>query len=236
MQERNGKTLLRFLLDLSQQNFDEPCRLILLGDIFDLWVGGHNYFAKKYAPLMAALKSLKEKNFEIIYFEGNHDVHIKNYFTKKLGIKVVQQAQLIFFDQFVVRCEHGDLINTKDLAYLKYKKTLHHPWVKPLAQIVPGRLWDYIGSRASQKSRQKSTNHQIENSAELIKMIREHALLQYQIQPFDMIVTGHMHVLDDVVLKIGHNQTRSVNLGSWLGESIFAFHYNGKDFEWLQVD
>ena len=75
-EERNGKILLRFLRSLLAGN-PQQVHLFMLGDIFDLWVGGHTYFAKKFEPLMQALGDLRKAGARITFIEGNHDVHVE---------------------------------------------------------------------------------------------------------------------------------------------------------------
>lgn len=126
VEERNGKILLRFLRSLLAQ---EPAQthLFLLGDIFDLWVGGHQYFAKKFQPLIEVLSELKKAGTKITFVEGNHDVHIEGFFRDKLGIEVFVEAQYYEIDGVTVRVEHGDLINLEDLTYLKYRSFIRSP-------------------------------------------------------------------------------------------------------------
>ena len=44
-----------------------------------------------------------------------------------------------------------------------------------------------------------------------------HAAAQriHKVSPFDVMVSGHVHVLDDYEFKIDGKTIRSINLGSW---------------------
>lgn len=232
-EERNGKILLRFLRYLSERNPRE-IHLFMLGDIFDLWVGGHSYFGNKFKDIIQALKDLKSAGARITFIEGNHDVHIEKYF-EKIGVEVHVEAQYYELDGFVVRCEHGDLINLNDEKYLKYRSIIRNPWVKPLGNIIPGRVWDYVGNRASKKSRAKSGHYRVSNEDKLIEMIRNHIPFAYIEKPFDIIVSGHMHIFDDYWTELGGRTIRSVNLGSWFEERIRVFRLNQGVGEWVDV-
>ena len=231
-QERNGEILLRFLHSLAER---PSVHLFLLGDIFDLWVGPHTYFARKFQPLMDALKLLKAKGHRVTYIEGNHDVHVEGYFQKRLGVEVYVEAQYYDFDGLRVRCEHGDLINLQDEAYLKYRRWIRNPYIKPLGNILPGAFWDYIGNRASKKSRQRSGHYAAANEKALVEMVRGHIPRAYSEAPFDLIISGHMHVFDDYTTSINNKNVRSVNLGSWLGPEIRAFRIQSGKAEWVVV-
>lgn len=232
VEERNGKILLRFLRSLLEQN-PAHVHLFLLGDIFDLWIGGHDYFVQKFEPLMEALKKLKAAGARITYIEGNHDVHIEGFFQKKLGAEVFVEAQYFEIDGLKVRCEHGDLINLKDKAYLRYRGVIRHPLVKPLGTHLPGRFWGYVGKKMSQKSRKKSGSYRARNEAQLIAMIRGHVVHAYSEKPFDYVISGHMHVYDDHVVEIDGQKVRSINLGSWFEKTVKVFRIKNSQGDWV---
>lgn len=234
-EERNGQILLRFLHSLQAAD-PQTTQLFMLGDIFDLWVGGHSYFGRKFQPLMDALKALTSKGMKVVYIEGNHDVHVERYFQKKLGVQVFVEAQYYEMNGMMVRLEHGDLINPEDEAYLKYRGIIRNPYIKPLGEIVPGFVWDYFGNRASKKSRAKSSTYRHVNEEKLTTMIRDHGAKVYASEkPFDVIISGHMHVFDDIEIPVGDRRIRSINLGSWLEKSVKVLHLKDQNFNWVEI-
>lgn len=232
--ERNGKILLRFLRSLLEGS-PQQTHLFMLGDIFDLWVGGSTYFGNKFAPLTSTLKAFIAAGGRVTYIEGNHDVHIERYFQKKLGVEVFVEAQYYDLDGLKVRVEHGDLINLNDLKYLKYRQVIRDPRLKPLSVIIPGRLWDYIGNKASKKSRERSSQYRSRNEEQLVTMIHSHTERAYVEKAFDMIISGHMHVFADRVLDINGHAVRSVNLGSWFEKQVKVFRVKEGRGEWVNL-
>lgn len=232
VEERNGKILLRFLRSLLAGN-PSQIHLFLLGDIFDLWIGGHDYFVQKYKPLMEALQELKSAGARITYIEGNHDVHIEDFFQRQLGAEVFVEAQYFEIDGVRIRCEHGDLINLNDKAYLRYRGVIRHPLVKPLGTRLPGRFWGYVGTKMSAKSRKKSGHYRTRNEAQLVAMIRGHIAHAYQEKAFDYIISGHMHVFDDHIVDFDGHKVRSINLGSWFEENVKVFRIKSGQGEWV---
>lgn len=226
--ERNGIILLRFLNFLAEQKNPEKNQLFLLGDIFDLWISGHSAFSRKYQPIVEACQKLKALGTRVIYFEGNHDVHIDEFWTRKLGIEVYVEARYFEIDGSTFRLEHGDLINQNDRTYLKYRGIIRNPWVEQVGHIIPGEFWDWVGLRASKKSRHSSSKYRKDRMHELVTMVREHAKKVYHERPFDFIITGHMHVFDDYEFAIHQSSARSINLGSWLEAPNALEVSNGK--------
>ena len=234
IEERNGKILLRFLHSLLEKD-PSKIHLFLLGDIFDLWVGGHSYFKKRYGPLISILEKLREHGLRMTYIEGNHDVHIEGFFQKVLGAEVFVEAQYFDIDGLKVRCEHGDLINLDDQTYLKYRALIRGRIVRSMALHLPGLFWAYVGNLMSQKSRKRSSVYRAQNEEQLIKMIRAHAVRSYAEKPFDMIISGHMHVFDDHTNEINGKKIRSVNLGSWFEKEVKVFAIREGKGEWITL-
>lgn len=233
-EERNGKILLRFLRSLLEKN-PAQIHLFMLGDIFDLWVGGHSYFAKKFPALIEALRDLKKAGARITYIEGNHDVHVEGFFQKKLGVEVFVEAQHYVIDGLRVRVEHGDLINLSDEKYLKYRSIIRNPYIKPLGNIIPGWVWNHVGNKASKKSRDRSGDYRSRNESQLTQMIRGHGERVYLEKPFDLIISGHMHVFDDYVFDMNGHKVRSINLGSWFEERVKVFCIRNGQAEWVYL-
>lgn len=234
-EERNGQILLRFLRSLLEKN-PKQVHLFMLGDIFDLWIGPSEFFARRFPEHMQALKDLIAAGGKVTFIEGNHDVHVEKYFEKKLGVKVFVEAQYFQIDNLKVRVEHGDLINLNDEKYLKYRAFIRNPRYKFILYMFPGWLWNWAGTRASKKSRDKSGEYRARNEAQLLAMIRKHTERAYQEEPFDVIVSGHMHVFDDHMTTVNGKPVRTVNLGSWFEEKVRVFHIKDGQCDWVVLN
>ncbi len=234
-EERNGEILLRFLHLLIDEQKKAPLTLFLLGDIFDFWVSDHRVFQKKFSKLVAALQALKQAGAEVIYFEGNHDLHLDRYWQKKLGIQVYKEAQYFHIQGIDFRCEHGDLINIEDEAYIKFRKFVRHPLVEFMGHSIPGIVWDWLGQRLSSYSAKDSRVYREEHEVIMKKMIHAHAERSFEEKKFNYIITGHMHVIDVYELKSNSNKAVSINLGSWLGNEVKALQINKEGYQWIML-
>lgn len=231
--ERNGATLLRFLFYLNQNPKEH--RIFLLGDIFDAWVSDGSAFVKKFELFVNEIKKLKAGGAEIYYFEGNHDMHIDIFWTKQFGIPVIEEMEYFNIDGLIVRVEHGDLMNPDDKAYLQYRDLVHKPWVEFLGHNLPSRFWMWITEAQSRKSRKKTSRYAEENGEKIANLIRTHAKKSFNDRPFDLIVTGHMHIFDDYEFETGGKNIRSVNLGTWL-EKPRVLLLENKNIQILEVE
>jgi UDP-2,3-diacylglucosamine hydrolase len=73
---------LRFLHSIKAKN-PKQVQLFLLGDIFDLWVSNGAVFVKKFQAISDAIGDLTSSGVRVVFFEGNHDLHIAPHWKKR---------------------------------------------------------------------------------------------------------------------------------------------------------
>jgi UDP-2,3-diacylglucosamine hydrolase len=238
MKERNSQTLLRFLLQLKKEaeqshrtllsisqettdneNLPEPFRLFLVGDVFDLWIGSHSFFVKRFQALVDVMAALVEAGVEVHYFEGNHDLYLADFWSR-LGVVVHENEQTFEVYGLQVRVEHGDRINPDDKGYLFLRWFLRTSVLKWLARSLPAFLISFIGERASAASRQYTSTTKEVPQEKMREMIRAYAQKMSEAKgaSFQLLISGHVHVQDDFILQNGATTLRSINLGSWFDE------------------
>lgn len=233
LQEKNGEILLRFLRSISSG--ERPAtHLYLLGDIFDVWVGDHSFYRKKYAAFIEVIEEIRRKKIVVEYFEGNHDVHVKRFWQGKLNVPTWVSERYVELDGLLVRLEHGDLINPADEKYLRYREFIRQPMMEAVAQFLPGRGFHAIANYASRKSRKRSHQVREERTEDLRQMIRAYAQKIHASAPFDVIVTGHMHVKDEFEFSVENRRVQSFNLGSWFEKPV-ALHMLCGEFKWVTL-
>ena len=190
--------------------------LYLLGDIFDLWVADHDYFTHRYSAVVDHLRTLAAKDVHIAYFEGNHDLYLRDFWERELGFKVYDGPAYLTLGRRTVRLEHGDEMDPDDRGYLFLRWFLRTRPVRFLCSHLPGWLIARIGNKASAASRRYTSSAQRNDSAEVVQKVRIHARKAFGERPFDLLVSGHVHTRDDYEFTVDDRQSRSVNLGTWL--------------------
>ena len=66
----------------------DAARLYLVGDLFDTWFEYKNVIPKGYTRFLGKLAELSDGGLHIEAFTGNHDLWMRGYFEKELGIPV----------------------------------------------------------------------------------------------------------------------------------------------------
>lgn len=193
----------------------KPKHLFLLGDIFDLWISDRRYFVVRYAEAVKRLLYLKDLGTEIHYFEGNHDLDLKLYWQHHLGFDVQEEAAYFDLDGQLFRVEHGDQMDSADQGYLFLRWLLRSPLLRFLCRHLPDRGVEWIGRRASSASRKYTTHIKTTTQERTRAMIHAHACKSHRQRAFDVLVAGHVHVIDDSEIIEGGQRFRCLNLGSW---------------------
>jgi len=198
------------LLSLLKRAQKEASLFVILGDLFDIWVGSGQAFQKEYEPVIDALRELR-KTCSVYYFEGNHDFHLEKFWTKEIELEVFSGPKEFEFGGMKIRAEHGDEVNRQDHGYIFLRWFLRTSPLKFLIENLPSSIVLRVGRRASKVSRQYTSG--LKNRS--IEIFREYAQDLAETHPFDLLLTGHTHVPDDFTFKIKGETSRLINLGSW---------------------
>lgn len=221
---------------------DGTTDLFLVGDIFDLWVGSHSFFRQRYVGVVELILKLRQKNVEIYYFEGNHDLHLQKLWSDELKCRVFVEPAYFDLAGLRVRVEHGDQMNPSDTGYLFLRSVLRTGSVKWLADFLPGSVIQSIGDKMSRSSRRwTSSPLKARDEAGIKEMIRNHARrVRRNDRPFDLLISGHVHVRDDFTWRdeVSGQDVRSVNLGWWapgVGTPISIFCIDTDGSRWVDI-
>lgn len=219
---------LEFLKNLSQAN---ATHLFLVGDIFDLWVADHEYFKAKFKVFINEIKRLIDSGVEVHYFEGNHDLYLKKFWQETLQAYVHSGPEYFNLAGLNVRVEHGDEMDPEDKGYIFLRKFLRNPLIKLINIHLPEKLIVKIGESSSAKSRNYTSHVRTINKQQAKNKIRVHAKKVFTEKPFDLIISGHVHITDDYSLQQQGKKFRSINLGSWFdGPKIFLIEEDSQTF------
>jgi UDP-2,3-diacylglucosamine hydrolase len=205
-----------FLAFLRQLTAESASHLVLLGDIFDMWLGDHDYFVDRYRQVIDEIARLRDDGVQVHYFEGNHDLHLGRYWAGRLGIVVHRGPTSLQIAGQTVRLEHGDQMDPDDRGYRFLRWFLRTPVMRFVIYHLPGKLAAAIGERASASSRSYTSETKTISREGAIGKIREHAAKAHAEQRFDLLISGHVHIRDDHEMRAAGGSFRSVNLGTWL--------------------
>lgn len=195
--------------------------LYLLGDVFEFWFEYRHVVPRGFVRLLGALARLQDQGVKIHYFTGNHDLWMKDYFSRELGIPLYRQPELLSFGESRFLIGHGDGLGPGDHGYKWMKKLFRNP----IAQWTYARLHPNFAIGLARRVASFSRSHTSQSESEFLGADREW-LIQYcerklsQNPKLDYFIFGHRHLPIDFLLSNG--TSRYVNLGEWLHFQSYA--------------
>lgn len=204
--EKNQDKFLIFLDEIKKLN---PPQLFLMGDIFDLLVGGVKSTIDKNKKVIQKIDELA-KDIETFYFTGNHDFNLKDIFKNVKVFERYEQPQIFSYEDKKIALAHGDLWTTK--SYEIYIKTLQNRYFLKFITFLNEISNNFIVKKICKYNSQKNLCKKIEN----FKSIAKKRVKNYK--DVDVIIEGHFHQN----VEFDFDGKRYVNLPSWACGGRFA--------------
>lgn len=202
--------------------------LFLLGDIFDFWFEYKSVIPRGYARLMGKLAELSDKGIQIYFFTGNHDMWVRDYFNKELGIKIFKKPEIFIINGLKAFVGHGDGLGPRDVGYKILKRIFEcktNQWL--FARLHPNFSF-WLAQYFSRQSRAANAfNDEIYHGDDkefLILYIKE----AIKKENFDYFIFGHRHLALEMEID---KQTKYINTGDW----IRLFSYAETDGESIRL-
>lgn len=215
-------TLLRFF-DHIKSDAEE---IFLLGDAFDFWYEYRKVVPKGFVRLLGKLAELTDAGIVVHFFVGNHDMWMKDYFSKELNITVYYKPEEIQRGGKTFLVGHGDGLGPGDHQYKRLKKIFRNPVSKWLFGVFPPFLGIGLANYLSRRSRAAGLQEEVflgEDKEWLIQYCKE----VLQEKKIDFFVFGHRHLAIDFRLS---GESRYINLGDWLLYNSYAV-FDGNELE-----
>lgn len=210
----------------------QPKKIILNGDIIDIWQFRKNYFPKAHLELVKLLIEFSMSGTDIVYITGNHDDMLRKLSDFKIGNIQLVDKLILNLDGKKAWFFHGDVF---DISVQNAR------WIAKLGG------WGYdlliLGNRVLnlfllKLGREKySFSKKIKNSVKkAIKFIDdfEKTATDLAIQNgYHYVVCGHIHQ-PQISRKVNKNGTcLYLNSGDWV-ENLTALEYHNKRWDLFQ--
>ena len=200
--------------------------LFLMGDLFDFWHEWKHVIPRGHLPVLAKLLDLKAAGVEIYFFTGNHDLWMRDFFEKEMGIPVFREKIRVQINDQRFLLAHGDGLGPGDKGYKRMKKL----FTNPAAQWAFRWLHPDISMRIAQYLSQKNKMISGEEDKAFLGEDREFLILyakeKLKTEQVDYFVFGHRHL--PMILPLQPNSFY-VNLGDWITYFTYG-EYDGKLF------
>lgn len=203
---------------------NEAHSIFLLGDIFDFWFEYRHAIPKGYIRLQGKLAEIRDAGIPVIFFTGNHDMWMFDYFEKELGIPIYRDPQVLVVGKQKLLIGHGDGLGPGDKTYKMLKKIFNSrvcQWL--FARLHPNfgiGIANYWSRNSRISNSKKEEKFQGEEGEFLLVFCRELERKEHH----DYYIFGHRHLPLDLEIS---QHSRYINLGEWVNFTSYA-EYDGK--------
>ncbi len=216
----HAKELLNYL------NSIKPKKIILNGDIIDIWQFRKRYFPKAHLLIIKKLLSLATKGTKVYYITGNHDEKLRRFSNTKMGNIQIIDKLLLNLDGKKAWFFHGDVFDAS---------IQHAKWIAKLGGwgydflILFNRFINYFLEKAGREK--YSLSKKIKNSVKsAIKFIDDFETTATDLaidNDFDYVVCGHIHQPCIKKVQTPKGSCQYLNSGDWV-ENLTALEYNNE--------
>ncbi|MEC3907922.1 UDP-2,3-diacylglucosamine diphosphatase [Tamlana sp. 2201CG12-4] len=211
---------------LTYLNSIEPKKLILNGDIIDIWQFNKRYFPKSHLKVIKKIMTMASNGVEIIYITGNHDEVLRRFSGTIIGnISIVDKA-VLELDGKKAWFFHGDVfdISIQNAKWLAKLGGYGYDLLTLLNRLVN---W-YLEKRGKERySLSKKVKNGVKGAIKYINDF-ERVISEIAIEKgYDFVVCGHIHQPKKEYFKNKHGKTVYLNSGDWV-ENFTALEYQFK--------
>jgi UDP-2,3-diacylglucosamine pyrophosphatase LpxH len=218
----HAEELLRYLKSI------RPKKLILNGDIIDMWQFNKRYWPKSHMQVIKHIASLLTKNTKVIYLTGNHDEMLRKFSGFKLGSFQIANKLVLKVDGKKAWVFHGDVFDVT---------MQHSKWLAKLGAvgydtlILVNRTVNWFLNRFGYEK--ISLSKRVKDSVKsAIKFINDFERTAAEIaieNQFDFVICGHIHQPELRKITTEKGEVTYLNSGDWI-ENLTALEFNGNDW------
>jgi len=220
----HAKELLHYLKSI------KPKKVVLNGDIIDIWQFSKRYWPKSHTKVIKQLLEWISKGVKMYYVTGNHDEMLRKFAGFKMSsLKIVNKVVLDLEGDKKAWIFHGDVFDVT---------MQHSKWLAKLGAvgydtlILINRFANFISVKVFKKGK-LSLSKKIKNSVKsAVKFINDFEQTAADIgifQKYDYVICGHIHHPEIKEISNKDGAIQYLNSGDWV-ENLTALEYN--DGQW----
>jgi UDP-2,3-diacylglucosamine pyrophosphatase LpxH len=213
----HAKELLQYLKSI------EPKRVILNGDIIDIWQFNKRYWPKSHMRVIKHMMGWITKGTKVHYITGNHDEMLRKFVGLKVGSLHIVNKVVLKLGKRKAWFFHGDVFDVT---------MQHSKWLAKLgavgydALIVLNRFVNWVSERMGRG--RISLSERVKNGVKsAVSFINDFEQVAADIaidKGYDYVVCGHIHQPTMRTISNAKGSTRYLNSGDWI-ENLTALEY-----------
>jgi UDP-2,3-diacylglucosamine hydrolase len=195
---------------------DAGCgRLVLLGDLFQLWIGDRRYETPDIARVVETLVALRRAGVRVEYIEGNRDFFLADGpYAEAFDLVATELAFEVDGTRYLA--VHGDGLDRRDWKYRFWRAISKSAAGRFIGCNIPRRIAGRVVRGTEEKLSATNQEHKRRIPEEVLRGYGERRLAEGH----DVLLLGHFHV--ERTLAVDGGEVRLID--AW---------YNSGRIEWL---
>lgn len=162
--------------------------LLVLGDLFHVWVGDRRYETEEIRRLLPVLDGVRERGMELRYVEGNRDFFLADSpYAGSFDSIGREQAFRIGGVRYLA--VHGDGLNDRDWRYRFWRRLSKNPFSRSLSRHLPAGLARRVVSSMDRRLSETNFEHKACIPEAVIRRYAQERLAEGH----DVMLLGHFH-------------------------------------------
>lgn len=219
----HAEELLRYLKSI------RPKRLVLNGDIIDMWQFSKRYWPKSHMQVVKHITGLLTKNTKITYLTGNHDEMLRKFAGFRLGSFRIDNKALLTLNGKKAWIFHGDVFDVT-MQHSKWLAKLGAIGYDTLILINTTVNWLLNKMGYEKISLSKRVKDSVKTAVKFINNFEKTAADIAIENQYDYVICGHIHQPELRKIKTEKGEVMYLNSGDWI-ENLTALEFDGTDWK-----
>jgi UDP-2,3-diacylglucosamine hydrolase len=187
-------------------------RIVLMGDLFNLWIGAPSLEQAHHREVAACLRGLRARGTQVHYLEGNRDYRIAQAHRGEVFDEVSATGLRENWGGRFLWAAHGDLVNVSDRQYRSWRRLSRSTPAWWLFSAIPRARRFAIAESVERRMRSTNLTMKREFPEALVRAFAEPRLSAGD----DAVVLGHFHAEHELTAGPG-GRGRIFVLPDWKG-------------------
>jgi len=223
-----SQELLRYLASIA------PQKLILNGDIIDIWQFRKSYFPESHLSVLKYILDLAYNGCEVVYITGNHDEMLRKFGKMQFGRIELTNRKLLDIDGKKAWFFHGDVFDAS-IQHTKWLAKLGGWGYDRLIQLNNIINWGLTRLGYDKYSLSKTIKNSVKKAVRFIADFEETASHLAIEKHYDYVICGHIHQPQIRSVETKKGSCVYMNSGDWI-ENLSALEYHQGEWRMFYYD
>ncbi len=212
----------------------KPKKVILNGDIIDIWQFSKRYWPETHMKIVRKLMKFVVEGVDVYYLTGNHDELLRKFADLHMGKFHLQNKLILELNGKKAWFFHGDIFDVT---------MQHSKWLAKMGAIGYDSLilinsfvnWILSIFGKEKMSFSKKIKAKFKDAVKFINRFEETAAELAIENKYDYVVCGHIHQTEIREITNENGKVTYLNSGDWV-ENLTALEYHKAEWKIFRYD